>query len=299
MIWAVLLAWAAEPASAADATPSEAVGSDEVVRDGFGDPVDVARWVDEALHHADPPTRRAALVSLRPWTWESGVGPLPIAAPVPLPPGFLRQVQTDDDPRVRRALMELCRDLRDPDGTWEAELTEVLLLGVDDADPRVVRAAYAALSAAARSDEVDPVAAWRAAVADLDDLGPRGRAAAVTIARLAPALRGDPSIDPVDAVSRAVHLHPEQGWRAYNAWRVEVGWREDLARALLFDTRGGSAGLVRYWAEAAPGPLSALLLAWGPTVPDPSRAEAVHAWLIDARSPEVRAAAALLVAAPP
>jgi hypothetical protein len=253
---------------------------------------DLERWRTTALGDPDPLARREAIYALRPWLWGAD-GPLPDTAPLPIPPGFLTDVSDDASPVVRRALLELVRDLRDPENTLEAEVADVLATLVTDGDKRVAKAAYTALAGTARKDVTPAIDAWNTAFEGVLDPGPRGRSAAITLAKLGAVLPVGPDVDAEVAVARTIAHHPEQAWRVWNAWRDAVPYHDDWARTLLGTTVNLNQGLVKHWGAYEAGHLAAAIRDWEPAEPHSERWRVLGLWLADTENEELRAALGL------
>lgn len=259
-------------------------------------PVEAAtldRWRADATGADAPYDRREAVFALREWSWDAGGGPLPPTAPVPLPPGFLLEVADDPQWIVRRAVVELARDLRDPDSRFDGEVVQVLVDLARDPDRRVARASYAAISGAAQTDRVAPQIAWWQAMEGAADPGPRGRAATVTLARLAPLLEPDDAIDPVAAIELALAHHPEQAWRVWAAWVDRVPFREAWARQLVLHTENLNKKLLTDWSERDAAVLTTIIREWEPAEPHSERFRVIGEWLSTAEDPDLRAALGL------
>lgn len=250
---------------------------------------DLDRWRTDALGAEDALTRKDALYALRPWTWQA-TGPLPATSPPPIPAGFLAAAARDREWTVRRALVELCRDVRDPDGALEQELFDVLASLTDDPDRRVAKAASAAMAAAARTDRVPAEQAWERAYAAVADPGPAGRSAALTLAKLGVVLPAGGAVDPESAVARTLATHPEQAWRVWAGWKDSVQYHDDWVRTLLATTVSLNQGLVKHWAKYDADHLARAIASWEPAAPHSERFRVLGRWLAETPNDELRTA---------
>ncbi len=250
---------------------------------------DLERWRTDALGAEDPIARKDAVYALRPWTWQAN-GPLPATSPPPIPAGFLAAMSQDKVWTVRRALVELCRDLRDPDGALEEELFDTLTTLAGDADKRVAKAAEKAIAAAAISDRVPAEQAWERAFNAVSDPGASGRSAALTLAKLGSALPPGGDIDPEAAVARTLAAHPEQAWRVWAGWKDSVQYQDAWVQTLLTSTISLNQGLVKHWAKFDADHLAQAIRSWEPAAPHSERFRVLGLWLADTPNDELRSA---------
>lgn len=236
-----------------------------------------------------PADRRRALGELRAWTWSVSIGTLPPDSPLPVPHGWVANIADDPDPTVRRVLVDVLRDLRDPDGTYRQEASDALFALADDRDKRVKVAATATLAFASKQGIVAPLQAWAHAVDRAAKPDAAGKASAITLAKLHGYV--DPhDVDVPAALAIVLEHHPEQTWKVWGAWRKEVPLKEDWALTLLTTTTSLHQGLLKQWAKAEPDKFAALIERWEPGEPHSTRYDVIREWLTDTNSPVVRAA---------
>jgi len=227
--------------------------------------------------HTNPGIRRTAVQNLHSWTWGSGVGPLPTTAPVPVPEGWL--VERAEDPfwGVRRELVDILRDFRDRERADEVSTAVERL--TRDPDPRVQRAAIVALASVSKNGMLEPEKAWHEAMKSLAVPGARGRAAVITLSRLATELDADETIDPIAALEKILQHHPRSAWRFWAAWRNDIPFREDWAFQLFSATTPLHKGLIVHWSNTDPDGLASVLQRWESAPPHSVRFETTAGYL--------------------
>ncbi len=241
--------------------------------------------------HTQPNVRRAAVQNLHSWTWGSGLGPLPATAPVPVPEGWLTDRSEDPFWGVRRELIDILRDFRDRQRADEVSTAVDRL--IRDPDPRVQKAALLALSSVSKNGLLEPERAWASAIRSIETPGPRGRAAVITLARLATSLDADGDIDPVAALEKILQHHPRLGWKFWAAWRNDIPFREDWAFQLFSTTSGLHKGLIVHWSNTDPDGLAAVLRRWEPAAPHSERFNSTSGYLGKTTITSLREAAGL------
>jgi hypothetical protein len=242
-----------------------ATGDHEVPTPSMGMLQDLFSLVD----HPDPLVRRQLIDALVPWFRHTASDPLSADAPQLVPPGLITQLAMDPDKVVRRRLANRLRDVNMPGEPLQAEANTALHYLVSL--PNSTRPATASLGVLAKAGRANAEESWISALGRVTTPGPKGRAAANALARLAQVLEPSDVVDPQRGLALVVQHHRERTWRYWNAWRDDLPFDRSTFDLLLRDTLGAHQGLVRHFSEEAPDELAEALAAWEPSPPHSAR----------------------------
>lgn len=239
------------------------------------------------VDHPDPIVRRQLIDALVPWFRHTASDPMTADAPQLVPPGLITQLAMDRDKAVRRRLANRLRDVNMPGEPLQAEAATTLHYLVSI--PSATKPATASLAILAKAERTNPEESWIAAMGRVTTPGPKGRAAANALARLAQVVEPSDVVDPERGLALVLQHHRERTWRYWFAWREHLPFDRSTFDLLLRDTLGVHAGLMRTFARDAPEELAAALAAWEPAPPHTARWRLVVAPLQNTEQPEIRA----------
>ena len=188
---------------------------------------------------------------------------------------------------VRRRLANRLRDVNMPGEPLQAEASTALHYLVSL--PHSTRPATASLGILAKSGRSNPEESWIAAMGRVTTPGPKGRAAANALARLAEVLEPSEVVDPQRGLALVFRHHRERTWRFWFAWRHALPFERSLFDVLLRDTLGAHGGLLRFFARESPDELARALRAWEPEAPHTARWELVTSGLRESEHPAIQA----------
>ena len=237
--------------------------------------------------HADPIVRRQTIDALVAWWRHTASDPLTSDAPQIVPPGLLWTLAKDRDKAVRRRLANRLRDVNMPGEPLQAEAQEVLQYLATL--PGAQRPAMASLGILSKAGRANAEESWIAAMERVVTPGPKGRAAANALAKLASVLEPSDLVEPDRAIALVLQHQRERTWVVWFAWREALPFDGPRFSILLRDTLGSHAGLVRHFADTSPTELAATLHAWEPLPPHSPRWELVTQPLQGHEHPAIQA----------
>ena len=282
---------AAERARLSDPNVDADLVRDLFVRTGDHPVLAPSRDMVDALlalaDHPDPKVRRAVVESIVPYWRHTASDPFPADAPQLIPPGWIDKLAGDPDPVVRKRLANRLREVNMPGEPLQADAETTLRALATQ--PATQRPAVASLAVLSRDGRANLVESWHAALAAVTTPGPRGRAAANTFARLAAEIEAGPEVDPARALALVFQHHRERTWTVWGAWRRELPFDAAMFTALLRETEGTHAALVRHFADTDPEGLADALRRWEPHPPHSARWGLVTGPLIHHGAPAIQA----------
>lgn len=231
----------------------------------------------ELSRHPDWRVRKEAVRSLAPFVRHTASDAFPADAPSLLPEGLLLRLALDRQPRVRRTVARLIREMRATDPRAD-EARQVAEQYEQDDDRRVRKLSVKLGSAQVAEGMRDPLEAWQEALTRVDRPGAPGRAACKALAQLHPYLEPG-TVDADRALAAVVAHQPEKAWTVWAAWREEIPFHAGRARYLLESTVNLSLPLVRHWAKNDPRALAGVLSDWEPGAPHSRRFTVIAGWL--------------------